>query len=511
MNQRHIAVKSSAIGVCSQIISLICKFVVRTFQIRFLGVELLGLDGVLIDYIAVLSLADLGLTSAMIYHLYKPVIENDEDKINELMAVYRQIYQIIALMICGIGMILLIFLPKIVKDVEFSNSYLVLAYIFQLVATVSSYLLAYKRIYLNAKQKQYVCIIIDTITLVLFSILKIAVLICFKSYMAFLVMSIIQNIFSNTVINIYCGKYYSFLKQRKAIDITVRKKIFSEVKDVFGSKIAGYVYSSTDNIVISIILGTVQVGIASNYKYLMSAIKGLVNSAMSTIQPIIGNFLNADHSNGEMYRLLKNYSFVRYILAVFTAVPFLCVVDKFVEMWAGKEYLMSSTIPILLVIDYFIGSMSGPLGEFLTAEGMFKYEKNVSILAAIFNVCGSLLGAKLLGVQGVLIATVISQCILWIGRGKAVFECVLKKNMIIDFVKISIKYVICFVIMGVLGLVIAKRIHIFGLIGCIVSGMVSLVVVSVIVFLFYYQTEEFKYVVTLIDDFFIKKFIKNLN
>lgn len=86
-----------------------------------------------------------------------------------------------------------------------------------------------------------------------------------------------------------------------------------------------------------------------------------------------------------------------------------------------------------------------------------------------------------------------------------------EKNMIIDFVKISIKYVICFVIMGVLGLVIAKRIHIFGLIGCIVSGMVSLVVVSVIVFLFYYQTEEFKYVVTLIDDFFIKKFIKNLN
>ena len=418
MNRSEVAIKGSTIGVLSQIINLIVKFVVRTYAIRFLGMEILGLDGVLIDAISMLSLAEMGITSAMIYRLYVPIIKDDKKTLNLLMASYRLIYTVIAVVVTVLGVMLSVFLPWIVKDIEASWTQVYVAFFLQLACSVSSYFIAYHRILLNADQKKHLCLIVDLVSNVFFSIVKIGVIVKLHSYSAYLAVGILQVIGANIVLLIYTKRHYPYINNKEKAKKNDLIVIFKDAKEVLGNKLASYVYSGTDNMIISAVMGTGIVGYLSNYKYVSTALKGLVNSAMTTIQPLIGNYLNSDTSKEQSFRTLQRYTFVRYLIAGITTAPFIVLADLFVQLWAGGEiYIMSFSISVLLAADYYIACVYGPLGEYINGMGMFKSGKYVMIAGAVSNALLSMIGVFIWGCNGVLLATVISQLIIWIGDG----------------------------------------------------------------------------------------------
>lgn len=416
MNRRDTAIKGSAIGIMSQIVSLVAKFIVRTFAIRILGKEILGLDGVLIDTINMLSLAEMGVTSAMLFRLYAPVISNDQARINEWMASYRKIYQIIAATVACLGIAISFALPAIIKNISVSWTEIYIAFYLQLACSVSSYLLAYQRILLNADQKKHLCMLADLVMNVVFSIAKVAVIVVFRSYLIYLVIAILQTISSNLAIHLYAKKLYPFIKNKvrsKKEDLAV---IIGDTKEVLANKIAAYVYTSTDNLIISVFIGTGTVGVLSNYKYISTALRSLVNSAMAAIQPLIGNYLNSDTAKDDSFRTLKRYTFIRYIIAGATTVPFITLADTFVSIWTkDSSYLLPYSITILLALDYYIGCIYGPLGEYILGMGMFKAGKYATFAGAIVNLSLSLLGVWFWGINGVLLATVISQLVICAG------------------------------------------------------------------------------------------------
>ena len=107
---------NSIIGVVSQGSSIILNFVTRLVFVKCLNEEYLGVNGLFSNILTVLSLAELGVGTAIIYSLYKPVADKDELKISALLNYYRKAYQIIGIIITVLGLLLTPFLNVIIKD-----------------------------------------------------------------------------------------------------------------------------------------------------------------------------------------------------------------------------------------------------------------------------------------------------------------------------------------------------------------------------------------------------------
>ncbi len=508
MNRQKLAIKSSIIGVLSQITSLITKFVVRTFAIRYLGMEILGLDSVLIDTISMLSLAELGITTAMLYRMYTPVIDSDINRIQTLMATYKFIYRIIAVCITVLGVCISFALPYIVKEINLSWGYIYIAFYLQLFCTVSSYLFAYQRILLNANQKNYLCSIVDTILLVIFSVLKIIAIILVKSYPLYLLLTALQTIVANQILRWYSKSYYPYLKKYEKASKEDIKCLMRDTKDIFSGRIAGYIYNSTDNLIISTVLGTATVGLLSNYKYISTSLRGLINSAMQAMQPLLGIYLNSNTTKEQSYKILQRYSFVRFVLAGISVVPFVCCADIFVKIWSGhEEYVMPVVITLLLAIDYYISCVFGPLGDYIVGLGMFRQEKYITVIGGISNLLLSVIGVYTWGISGILIATVISQFIMWIGKVRILFNGYFDENNSYkrDYIREQIGY--CFI--TVFSISISYLIF-----TCVKSNilwreLIARVVISEICYVMtflivYHKTEDFKYFKSLFLKFFQK-------
>lgn len=415
MLSSKVVVKNSLIGIIGHMVSMIFGFVIQKAFLYYLGLEILGVNGVITDTLGCLSLAELGVGGAITYRLYKPLVENDEEKIASLMKLYNYLYNIIGLIVFAVGNILMLFLPIFMKGITVDLAYVRVAYYIQLITTASSYFFAYKRSLLYVDQKQYVCKIIDLCCNILFCIFRLLTLVFFKNYILYLILMLLQSVISNIIVSIYCNKEYPLLKWKNVKRYTEIKEIFKDTKEILLGKLAGYVYSATDNLVISSILGVTNVGSMSNYKIVTNSVKNLMSSMTDSIMATVGNFVHMKDEE-EAFVMLKRYTFARYVVVNIAAAGLIVCTDTFVAVVYGEQYLMTGLIPLLIVIDIFISMIYGPLGEFDNVLGYFSYEKWIHLTGAVLNLVSSILLSFQFGIVGVLVGTCLSQMFFWVSK-----------------------------------------------------------------------------------------------
>ncbi len=425
MEKRNkLALMSSVVSMAAQVLSLLVNFILRRYFIQYFGMEILGINGVLVDVLNTLSLADLGVQSAIIFRLYEPLARGRQAEVNEIATLFRRVYWGIGAFLVAGGLCCMPFLRFLVTDVNCSMGYIQTAFFLQLLVSASTYFLAYKRTLLYADQKQYLCSLVDIGFSLGFAVVKFATIIGTGSYYLYLAVQIVQNVVSNLTVHAICRKQYPFLDVRVSVGDRVKQDLFQDVKNVFASKLATYVYGSTDNLVISALISTVSVGYLSSYKYITSCLMSIVYYMMLPIQPMIGNYL-VDEGIGQAKRLFRNYTFVRYFLAVLLLAPAVCLADRFIAVWIGPDCLMAPAVTWLLVADTYISIVYGPTGEYINARGLFAKEKKVMLVAAFLNITLSVAGTFVLGIYGVLLGTVVCQFVLWIGKSTIVFQDIL--------------------------------------------------------------------------------------
>ena len=209
-------------------------------------------------------------------------------------------------------------------------------------------------------------------------------------------------------------------------------------------RVAGYVYSSTDNLVISTFSGIISAGGFSNYKYVTNAVKNMIHSMTDSITATIGNFVQ-DRNAEESFRMLKRYTFIRYIVANIVALGLCICTDDLIALVFGKQYLMAYSITVLIVIDMYVGIIYGPINDFINVLGYFSYEKYLNVIGAAINLGVSILFVQFIGIQGVLLGTCISQLFFLIS--KSILVC---KKYFADQVKLCQlwKWYISFICLG---------------------------------------------------------------
>ena len=401
---------NAAMGFIYHFSGTLLSFVSRTIFISTLGKEYLGLNGIFSDVLSLLSMADLGFSTAMAYSFYKPLADKDEEKIASLIAFYKKIYNVIAMVVLGLGLLCIPFLKFIINTQE-DIPYLEVYYLFALSNVVLSYLFVYKTTLLTADQKDYKVVKIRNIMQWVRTILRIIVLLVWKNYIIYLAIGTATVLINNFAASSAAEKEYPYIKNIKGKigeEFDIKKKIVENMKSVFIYKASGTLFNATDNVIISKIISTSAVGVYSNYLLLSSKLLLFIQIIFSSMTASIGNVIAKDSSKKrfEVFEALQSISF---IFCGIIATLFCVMANDVIRIWLGDSFLLSKTVVIAITGNTYLSCVLLPLWTYRDASGLYLKTKYAMLFGAIENVVLSIVLGHFIGLAGIIFASAVSR------------------------------------------------------------------------------------------------------
>lgn len=403
-------------NVIGQIVQMLLQFISRTIFVRFLSEQYLGINGLFGNILNLLSLTELGFGTAIIYSLYKPIAENDEKHITQLMNMYRRIYSVVAFAILGIGLLLVPFLDYFIAG-ENTIPNLRLLYVLYLLNTVFSYFLIYKRSLIEADQKQYICTIYQKIFSIIQNIVQIFVLFATHNYILYLLVMIFCNIMTNICISMKADHMYPWLKQddKSLPDKTERMAIYKNTLAMSMHKLGTVCVNSTDNILMSALVSLGSVGIYSNYTLITGNVSLFAGLIYNSLTASIGN-LGADCEKQKLYDTYRTLNFFCFIITSFCTLCLFSLLNPFLMVWLGEKYIFNISVVAIITLNYYLSGMRQMTLKFRDALGIFWYDRYKAVAEAIINLVCSFVLTKMYGIIGIFIGTTLCNvCVnLWV-------------------------------------------------------------------------------------------------
>lgn len=502
-SRKESSIRNLVFGVGYQCLNLILAFLCRTLLIHKLGSEILGINSLYSNILTLLSLAELGISNVMLFKLYKPISDGDEEKVSAYINYYRKIYNIIALVILVVGLAFVPLLQFIVSgDIGIAKSDLVVYYLIFLFNTVSSYFIVYKQTLINANQQYYVLKLFNMGSLLVQSALKITFLLIYPNYKIYLIIECVCNLVNNIALNFHANKKYPLLKNKTAIlDDGSKKSLIGDVKDTFLYKLGGVLISNTDSIIISVVLSTVLVGYMSNYNLVISALNGFISIITSAIFASVGNLAvenNAEKSNKIFNVVISIYHFIGAVCGI----CMLCLFNDFILMWLNTpNYLLDKWTVFALSFNFYFMTSITPIYIFRENYGLFKKAKYYLLAAAAVNLVTSVVLAHFIGLVGVVVGTIVCRLVTtFIFEPRYLFKTVFKKSslsyfgrQLLMFSVTIIAFIICYLVCGWINIGI-------GLWQFLVKAIICCCIVLSVFVICFFKTSEFKYIIGLMKD-----------
>ena len=479
-------------GITYKVSTLFLPFIVRTVMMYSLGSEYLGLSSLFTSVLNVLSLAELGVGSAMVYAMYKPIAENDTDTVCGLMNLYRKIYKIIGVIIIIAGLVIMPFLRNFIsgeipKDI---NIYTLFA--IYLINTAGSYLLfAYQASVLNASQRNDIASKVNMFTGIAKNVFQIVILLLWRNYYGYVVLLPITSFAANVITAVCARRMYPEYTCRGEVEPNLIKEIRSKVMALFAVKITSVIYNSVDSIVISAFLGLVALAKYNNYYYIMNAIISIVTVVFTSITSSIGNsiVLESDKKN---YKDYMNLSFINAWIVGWCTVCLFCLYQPFMKLWVGEDLMFGMGIVTCFCVYFYVFQLKSVQSAYKDAAGLWKEDMWRSYAANAFNLIMNIILVQIVGIYGIILSTILALTVVtypwqtWMIH-KKLFHCsmwmYLKKlgiYTIITFVACVITYWICKYVPGE------------GIINIAIRFIICMIIPNVIFLASTYRMIEFK-------------------
>jgi O-antigen/teichoic acid export membrane protein len=471
---------------------MVLQLVSRTIFLNTLGIEYLGINSMFYNILMLLSLADLGFGSAIVYSMYKPLAENDTDTIVALMTYYKNIYRRLAILVACIGIGMLPFLPYVVNLNE-EIPHLQIYYLLYVANIVISYLMAYKYTIITADQKGYLISGYSLIASILQTIAQTVILVVFKNYMLYLLVFVIRTFLVNWFQSNKAKKVYPYINGTKELDSATKKSIFNNVKSMFLYKLGGLLLNNTDNFIISMMVGTVYVGLYSNYLTIIAAIYKFTDIIFDSITFSVGN-LNVSEDSERKFEIFNVLNFVIFWIITFCSVCFLVLFNDFISLWIGNEYLFGMPTVIIIVVNFFMPGILTTTSIYRDTTGMFKETRFVLLIAAVINLVLSVILGRNYGLFGILLATAIARMLtnMWY-EPFILFKTYFKKSPILYFKRQAI-YCMIAVGCGFITYFLSRMLNSISVFSLILKLILCMIVPNVIIVALFFRTKEFEYI-----------------
>ncbi len=412
------AVRNSFFGVLGQVILIIVGFFSQRTMNLLMGAELVGMNGVISNVIVILSVSELGISTAVVYNLYGPIARGDERQIAGLMNLYRKAYYVFSGVIMGLGMLVMPWIPALINAPSFTTGYIRQIYFLWLARTALSYLLSYKRSILIADQREYLISIANLILNVVNYSTIIIVLQLTRNYALALTLNIAADMLNNIILAVYVNRKYPFLVALRKVPVgqNMLSKVVGNIKDIFVQNLFERLLSSTDNLILSGFFGAVMAGLYTNYCLIGDSIFYIMLALANAIQPTMAHFF-LDSEEEKNFEVLRQVTFAFFFVNAAAAGCVFPLISLFVgDFWLTRDYVLGDFFVLLMTVRLVVMSMNLPLKSMMSAAGLFAQEKVTSVAVSVTNLVISLLLARPLGLGGIVLGTIAAYSLQFICR-----------------------------------------------------------------------------------------------
>lgn len=401
-------VRGTAFGILNRMISLLIPFLVRTILIKVLGIEYLGLGSLFSSILGVLSLAELGIGSAIVFALYRAIADEDGKTICALMAFYKKAYHTVGWIVLALGLLLIPLLPILCPQVLPDGMNIYLLYFIYLANTVLSYFMfAYKNCLLTAFQRIDISSNVGSCTNLVLYLFQILGLLLTQNYYYFVIFIPIFSIIQNIVTAYYVTKVYPQYLPHGKLEPALHDIIFRKIKALFLYRIGSVVLTSVDSIVISVFLGLSVLGQYNSYYYVVYTLFGFLQVYYNAITPGIGNSMSTETIE-KNYLDFNRLNFLQSWVIGWCSICLVCLFQPFIGLWIGSEYLFSERVIFCWGVYFYLWKMMDVVNIYKEASGMWDYDKYRQIFASGVNLFLNITLVQKIGIYGVLLSTVIS-------------------------------------------------------------------------------------------------------
>ncbi|WP_289129063.1 oligosaccharide flippase family protein [uncultured Clostridium sp.] len=491
------AIKNISISIFSQIVITLLGFASRKVFVDSLGAEYLGVNGLLSNVLSMMVLIESGIGISIVYNLYKPLADNNKEKIIALVQLYKKAYTALAIIMLVISSVLYPFMGYLMKtDTDIPGIFIV--YFIFVGKNIISYMNAYKWALINADQKGYVLSTSNLVFQILTTIGKILILMITKNYIAYLLIEVAIFVIQNVVNTIIVYNRYPYIKNKSKykIDLDTKDNINKNVKAMFFHNIGGYLVSSTDNILISAFVGLKAVGLYSNYTMVISQLSNLLSPIINGIGASVGNLIVTEDNN-KTYSIFRVSFMISFWIYSFATIILYNLLDPFIGWMFGTEYILSKSVVLVVLLNFYLNGMRGPIATFKNKAGLFVQDKYISVIEGLVNLFGSLILIKYFGFIGVFLGTTLSTLVtvFW-SQPRVVYKYLFKRTVISYFIKYVIGIVVMLLVGGVTTFICNLVATEITFISLIIRGLICLITVNSIYLLIFFRTPEIKYLIT---------------
>lgn len=489
-------IKNSFAALFLQFVSIIARFVTQSVFIYTLGKEYTGVAGVFSDILYMFSATELGIGTAVLFNLYKLVLEKNYPKISAYVNTLRKVYRIIALAIIAIGGLLLTVLDYIIKDVPNIKEDIRLIFVLFVIKSAVSYLFMYRSILFEACQQKRVTSMISAGMAIVTTATQVVVLIMTHEYILFLLLDICGLIIRNIIIAfVFEKRFAARIDRRERLDKEENRELWGNVGTLSIYNLSTIILNGTDSVIISSIFGTATVGLLAGYRMLSNYLATFAGQFFHSALPSLGNATVAEDSERN-YIIYKRLSFALFAITSITTVCLFVLLTPFIYLWLGAEYCTDISIVITLSLNYYVFMMTLVNTSYRNVYGLFKKLPIVPVFMAAANILLSVVWGFKLGVWGVFLATSVSRIItiVWVD------PYLLYKYV---FIREKNRYIISYLGRMVITAFLCAAAYFItaGLrysVGMLIVRLVIALTISVIaIFMGYHRTDEFKYALKL--------------
>ncbi|WP_407535970.1 oligosaccharide flippase family protein [Cetobacterium somerae] len=388
------------------ILTSIFTFLINKYFSEYMGINELGLMKLFVQLISYLNLVELGIGTAAMYELYKYLSKNDYENINSILYTLNVFYWKISKYIMLFGGVIALFFPFLVKDSLNLQTYVI--WFIYVLGVISSYSYAKNYTLFLADQKFSYVRKVQGISKIFVQILQLIVIIKWNSFYIFATLIILENIF---IYNFFRKKYIKeYFKFEDYTNKIINRDLIKNIKYLFWHKIGSLIVFNTDYIVISIFISLRIVGIYSNYLLICQALAMIIGISTSVLTPKIGKFITENNKN-KIYFYWKKLDTLYLFINLFLILTTYQLIDSFIILWLGNDYLLPNTTLRLILLNLFIQMNRTMIDIFKSGSGFFD-DTYSPVLESIINLFFSIVLVKKIGFNGILIGTLLSNIVV---------------------------------------------------------------------------------------------------
>lgn len=480
-------------GLGGYVVTFVLGIVCRMAFTRVFSAEYLGLNGLFGNVLGMLSLAELGIGSAIIYALYSPLARNDNGKIATLVKFYGKCYRAIAVVVLVLGLALIPFLNLIVKEPPQIEESYYLIYLIMLFNSVSGYFFAYRSSLLVAAQKNYLVTLVSNVVIIVQNAAQIGAIFLFKNYIVYMLIASVCGMTTNIIASEIAKRQYPCIKEKHPAPLEKEEKrsLIRNVRALTINKLGGQLVNSTDNIITTYFSGLVTTGLASNYTLLSTSINTLLKIVFNSLNASVGNH-NALEENEHKVSLFKSINLANFWIYGWASIGMFVVSGDVVSVMFGADYVMDFKIPLIIAINFYMVGMQNAVWTYYDTQGLFRHGRYITLFTAAINIVASILLGKVWGLFGILLATAISRLFTntWYSP-YAVFKYGFKMSAKPYFLRYAL-YVVILTVTGGACWFACSFVNITPVINMIIKAAICSVIPNAVFFLLFFRSKEFE-------------------